>query len=65
MKDRIPKLLEKAFPEDGRTAAETSLINDLNSLSTNLIAAKLVVLERVIASLGKVIEERIKRDEDL
>ena len=57
----IDRALSDLFPEDhSRTSAETSLVNDIHSLTKNdhLNAVELRVLERIVGHIKAVINER-------
>ena len=57
----VEKALAKLFPDEAnRTSAETSLINDVHSLTAknNLDASELRVLARVIAGIKTIIDAR-------
>jgi hypothetical protein len=61
----VEKALERLFPDDtGRTQAETSLLNDLHSLTAkgHLDSSELRIFARAIAGIGVVINERIASD---
>jgi hypothetical protein len=57
----IDRALSDLFPEDhSRTSAETSLLNDIHSLTKNdhLNAVELRVLERIVGDIKAVVNER-------
>jgi uncharacterized protein with von Willebrand factor type A (vWA) domain len=60
----IEKDLRDLFPEESRTAAEASLVKDLCSIikRDRMFAAELRVLERFVAHVKAVINERAPND---
>jgi hypothetical protein len=57
----IDRALSDLLPEDhSRTSAETSLVNDIHSLTKNdhLNAAELRVLERIVGHIKTVVNQR-------
>jgi hypothetical protein len=60
----IEKDLRDLFPEESRTAAETSLVKDLCSIikRVRMFAAELKVLERFVSHVKAVINERANGD---